>query len=172
MKTALYPGTFDPITFGHLDLIERAVRIFDRLVVAVGHNPQKQPLFSVAERMDMIREVTAAIPQVEVASFADLTVHYARSRGIYTIIRSLRTSTEYEWELATAVANRQLEPKFESVYLMPSVEYSYLSSTIVREIAQFGGDLTPFVPPPIARKLQSRFSVPKAATQGLPEKTR
>lgn len=157
MSQVIYPGTFDPITYGHLDLIERAVRIFNHLVIAVGINPQKRPLFSVDERVDMIRELTRSYPGVEITRSTGLTVHYAQQRGIYTIIRSLRSATEYELELATAVANRQQDPRVETVYLMPSEKYTYLSSTIVREIAQFGGDLTPFVPPLVAEKLQARF---------------
>ncbi len=157
MNAAIYPGTFDPITYGHLDLIERAIKIFGHLVVAVGVNPQKEPLFSGEERVEMIREMTRSYPEVEITQSTGLTVHYCQQRGIYTIVRSLRSVTEFEVELATAVANHQQDPRIETVYLMPSVEYTYLSSTIVREIAQFGGDLTPFVPPPVAEKLRSRF---------------
>ncbi len=157
MRSALYPGTFDPITYGHLDLIERALKIFDSLIVAVGKNPQKKPLFSLQERVDMIHEVTRPYPHVEVTQFGGLLVQYARECGIYTVIRSLRTTTEYEVELTQAVANRQLDPRFEGVYLMPSVEYTYLSSSIVREIATFGGDLTRFVPPEVAERLLGKF---------------
>ena len=161
MNAALYPGTFDPITYGHLDLIERAIRIFGHLIVAVGQNPQKTPLFSADERVEMIRETTRSFPQVEVDMFTGLLVHYARQRGIYTVIRSLRTVTEFELEFGTAIANRQLDPNFESVYLMPSMEYNHLSSTIVREVAQFGGDLTPFVSPSIAERLRAKFPLSK-----------
>ena len=161
MSTALYPGTFDPITYGHLDLIERALKIFGRLVVAVGQNPQKSPLFSAEERVEIIREVTCSRSQVEVIEFNGLLVHCARERGIYTIVRSLRTVTEFEMELAQAVANRELDPDFETVYLVPSKQYTYLSSTIVREVAQFGGDVTPFVPPVVSEKLRTKFPLKK-----------
>ncbi len=155
----LYPGTFDPITYGHLDLIKRAIRIFDRLIVAVGHNPQKKPLFAPDERVDMVRDVTRDYPQVEVIQFRGLLVHCAEKMGVYTIVRSLRSTMEYELELPMAVANRQLDSRFESIYMMPSVEYTYLNSTIVREIAEFGGDLTPFVSPQVAGKLRAKFPI-------------
>jgi pantetheine-phosphate adenylyltransferase len=158
MSQAIYPGTFDPITCGHLDLIDRASRVFDHLVVAVGVNPQKHPLFSAQERVEMIRHVTAGYPHVEVAAFTGLTVHFAQKTGIYTIIRSLRTTTEFELELATALSNRQLEERLETVFLAPGLQYTHLSSTVVREIAQFGGDLTQFVPPFVAEKLRQRFT--------------
>jgi pantetheine-phosphate adenylyltransferase len=157
MTKAIYPGTFDPITCGHLDLIGRASRIFDRLIVAVGINPQKHPLFSAEERVEMIRSVTAEHPHVEVAAFTGLTVHFAQKSEIYTIIRSLRTTTEFELELATALSNRQLDERLETVFLAPGLQYTHLSSTVVREIAQFGGDLTQFVPPLVADKLRRRF---------------
>lgn len=157
MNSAIYPGTFDPITYGHLDLIERVIKIFDRVVVAVGHNPEKKPLFSVEERVGMIREVTAQYDRVEVTRYDGLLVDFARQRRIYTVVRSLRSTTEFELELSTAFANRELVPEFEAVFLTPSLEYNYLSSTIVRQIAQFGGDLSPFVPPPVAEKLQAKF---------------
>ena len=157
MSEAIYPGTFDPITWGHLDLIERATRVFSRVIVAVGINPQKQPLFSAEERVDMIREVVKGYPQVEVASFTGLTVHFAQNRGIYTIIRSLRTTTEFELELATALSNRQLDEKVETVFLAPGLQYTHLSSTVVREIAQFGGQLAEFVPPKIADRLVEKY---------------
>ena len=158
MSAAIYPGTFDPITLGHLDLIQRATKFFDHLVVAVGLNPHKRPpLFSVEERLEMIRETVAPLGHFEVAVFTGLLADYARDRGIHTVVRSLRTTTEFEVELAQAAANRQLNPRFETIFLMPSVEYNYLSSTIVREIAQFGGNLDAFVPACVAERLRQKF---------------
>ena len=158
MSTAIYPGTFDPITYGHLDLVQRAIKFFDHLVVAVGHNPHKKPpLFSVEERLDMIRHAVRGYPQVEVDVFTGLLVDHALQRGVHTVIRSLRTTTEFEAELAQAEANRQLNPKLETVFLMPSAEFNYLSSTIVREIAQFRGNLTAFVPPHVEERLRVKF---------------
>jgi len=168
MTTALYPGTFDPFTFGHLDLVSRGLKIFDRIIVAVGVNPQKKPLFSAEERVQMIREAVAELPAaegdgarnpaecVEVDHYTDLTVHYAMERGVYTVIRSLRTTGEYETELASAFANRALLPRLESIYLMPSPEYALLSSSVVREIAQFGGDVEAFVPSCVAGRLREK----------------
>jgi pantetheine-phosphate adenylyltransferase len=158
MTSAIYPGTFDPITYGHLDLIERSLKIFSHLVVAVGHNPEKTPLFSTEDRVDMIRQATSDYAKVEVTQYSGLLVDFAEERQIFSVVRSLRTTTEYEVELSMAVANRQLNPNLEVVFLTPSLEYTYLSSTIVREIAQFGGDITPFVPPLIAKKLRDRFN--------------
>ncbi len=157
MTTALYPGTFDPMTYGHLDLATRALKIFDCVVVAIGVNPQKNPIFSVEERSDMIRTALND-DRIEVDSYEGLTVHYAARRGIHTVIRSLRTLDEFESEIAMTTANRLLLPEFESVYLAPSAQYAHISSTLVREIAQFGGDLSPFVPPHIRSRLVETFS--------------
>ena len=157
MSEAIYPGTFDPITWGHLDLVERATRVFGRVIVAVGINPQKQPLFSAEERVEMIQEAVEGYQQVEVAAFTGLTAHFAQKRGIYTIIRSLRTTTEFELELATALSNRQLDERLETVFLAPGLQYTHLSSTVVREIAQFGGQLAQFVPPKVADRLLEKF---------------
>ncbi len=156
MITALYPGSFDPVTYGHVDLITRALTIFDRIVVAVGENPAKRPLFKAAERVDLIRLATRE-DCIEVDHYTGLTVHYARERQIHTIIRCLRTTGEYETELGWASANRRLLPELEAVYFLPSPEYAHLSSTVVREIAQFGGDLSPFVPSHVESALKAKF---------------
>lgn len=156
MTTALYPGSFDPVTFGHIDLIRRALEIFDHVVVAVGENPSKSPVFTAAERVALIRQAVQK-PEVEVVDYQGLTVHFARDRGIHTVIRCLRTAGEYETELGWASASRRLLPELEAVYFLPSPEFAHLSSTVVREIAQFGGDLSPFVPPHVQSALEEKF---------------
>lgn len=157
---ALYPGSFDPVTLGHIDLVARALKLFDHIVVAVGENPSKRPLFSAEERVDLIRQSTVHLSGVEVDRYEGLTVHYAASRGIQTVIRSLRTTGEFEAEMGWASANRNLLTDLEALYLLPSPHYAHLSSTLVREIAQFGGDLSPFVPPNVKAALQSKFNTP------------
>ena len=156
MTTAMYPGSFDPVTFGHIDLITRGLKIFDRIVVAVGENPSKRPVFSAEERVDLIR-LEVKCPEVEVVHYEGLTVHYARDRKIHTVIRCLRTTGEFETELGWASASRRLLPELEAVYFLPSPEFAHLSSTVVREIAQFGGDLSPFVPPRVESALKKKF---------------
>ena len=156
MTTALYPGSFDPVTFGHVDLITRGLKIFDWIVVAVGENPAKRPVFTAEERVDLIRGAVG-IPEIEVVHYEGLTVHYARDRQIHTIMRCLRTTGEFETELGWASASRRLLPELEAVYFLPSPEFAHLSSTVVREIAQFGGDLSPFVPPHVESALKRKF---------------
>ena len=157
--TALYPGTFDPITYGHLDLIKRSIRIFDRLVVLVAVNPQKQPLFTAEERLDMIQETTCSWEQVTVDRFDGMLVDYVRKNGIYTMIRGLRALTDFEIEFQRALTNRRLEPKLESTFLMTSSEYLYLSATLVREVAQLGTEeeLGKFVPSYVVKRLREKF---------------
>lgn len=157
VRAALYPGTFDPITYGHLDIIERAIKLFDRLVVAVGFNLKKEPLFSLEERIAMIHEATSLWSQVEVDCFGGLLVDYARTKRIHTVVRGLRAVTDFEFEFQMALTNRSLDPEFESVFLMTSNEHTYLSSTLVREVASFGGDVSRFVPPHVERKLKERL---------------
>ena len=155
----MYPGTFDPITYGHLDLVERAIKLFDRLVVLVAFNPQKEPLFTAEERVDMIRETTHQWDRVVVDRFDGMLVDYARRNGIYTMIRGLRAVTDFEFEFQRALTNRTLEPKLESTFLMTSSEYLYLSATLVREVAQLGTEeeLSKFVPPYVMSKLREKF---------------
>lgn len=157
MNVALYPGTFDPMTYGHMDLAKRALKIFDRIVVAIGVNPSKNPIFSAEERAEMIRAVLDD-DRFEVDCYEGLTVHYAAKHGIHTVIRSLRTLDEFESEIAMTTANRLMLPKFESIYLPPSHQYAHISSTLVRVIAEFGGDLSPFVPPAIESRLKKIFA--------------
>ncbi len=160
MKTsiAIYPGSFDPVTNGHLDLIERGEKMFDRLIVAVLQNTDKQPLFSVPERVDMLREVTKIWPAVEVEVFEGLLVDYARRRGAGVILRGIRAVSDYEYELQMALMNRMLEPRLETMFMLPGETYSYLSSKLVREIAQHGGPLNGLVPAAVERKLRAKLS--------------
>ena len=160
MKIALYPGTFDPITKGHLDVLTRGLRIFGKIVIAVAANPGKKPLFTFEERIEMareaIREVTG-MERTEVTGFDILTVEFARNIGAASIIRGLRAVSDFEYELQIALTNRKLALDVESVFLMPSVEYIYLNSTMVKEVAKHGGDVGNFVPGVVLKKLQEKF---------------
>lgn len=154
---ALYPGTFDPPTYGHLDLIGRASRMFDTLIVAVATNNAKSCLFSVEERMEMLREIVAKYPNVEVSSFNGLTVDYARERNAIAIVRGLRAISDFEFELTMAITNQKLNPNVDTVCLMPSEPYLFLSSRLVKEIAEFGGDLSVFLPDIVKQRLHDRL---------------
>lgn len=160
MKTsiAIYPGSFDPVTNGHLDLIERGEKMFDLLIVAVLQNAEKKPLFSVKERVEMLREVTKQWPDVEVDVFGGLLVDYARKRGAGVILRGIRAVSDYEYELQMALMNRKLEGRLETVFMLPGLTYSYLSSKLVREIAQLGAPLTGLVPPIVEERLKAKIS--------------
>ena len=160
MKTsiAIYPGSFDPVTNGHLDLIERGEKMFDLLIVAVLRNAEKQPLFSVEERVEMLREVTKQWPAVEVDVFDGLLVDYARRRGAGVILRGIRAVSDYEYELQMALMNRKLEPRLETVFMLPGLSYSFLSSKLVREIAQLGASLNGLVPPIVEERLRAKVS--------------
>jgi pantetheine-phosphate adenylyltransferase len=160
MKTsvAIYPGSFDPVTNGHLDLIERGEKMFDLVIVAVLKNTEKQPLFTVAERVEMLREVTKQWPGVEVDVFEGLLVDYARKRHAGVILRGIRAISDYEYELQMALMNRKLEPRLETVFMLPGESYSYLSSKLVREIAQLGGPLDGFVPSVVEQRLRAKVS--------------
>ena len=158
MTTAVYPGSFDPVTNGHLDVITRGANLFDRVIVGVLHNSAKSPLFSVEERVNILEKATRHIPNVEIKSFEGLSVNFARSNHAQVIIRGLRAVTDFEYELQMAQTNRVLAPDVDTVFLTTSLEYAYLSSTIMKEVAHFGGDLSRFAPPEITqavlRKLQ------------------
>jgi pantetheine-phosphate adenylyltransferase len=160
MKTsvAIYPGSFDPVTNGHLDLIERGEKMFDRLIVAVLKNTEKEPMFSVPERVEMLREVTRHWESVEIDVFEGLLVDYARKRGAAVILRGIRAVSDYEYELQMALMNRKLEPRLETVFMMPGETYSYLSAKVVREIAHFGGPLAGLVPPTVEQRLRAKVS--------------
>ena len=158
MRSAIYPGSFDPVTTGHWDLIQRAAKLVDRLVVAVLHNPSKTPAFTVDERVEMLRELVKGLPQVEITSFHGLLVDFAKSRGAQFIVRGVRAFSDFEYEFQMALMNRKLAPELETVFLMPKEKYSAVSSRFVREIGNMGGNLSDLVPemlrPQIARHLR------------------
>jgi pantetheine-phosphate adenylyltransferase len=153
---AIYPGSFDPITNGHLDLIERGSHLFDRLIVAVLTNLEKDPLFTVAERVEMLQEATHAISNVAVDTFRGLLVDYARRKRAQVILRGIRAFTDYEYELQMALMNRKLEPDLETVFLMPALSYTYVSSRLVREIFQHGGSVKDLVPTLVEERLHQK----------------
>jgi pantetheine-phosphate adenylyltransferase len=157
MKRALYPGSFDPMTLGHINIIERALGIFDAITVLVAVNPQKKPLFSVEENLAMIREATQQWPQVDVDHATGLVVEYGRKHGITHAVRGLRAVTDFEVEFSMALTNRELSTEFDTVFLMTSLEYIYLHSSVVRQVAQMGGDVANFVPSGVARRLRQHF---------------
>lgn len=157
MKIAIYPGTFDPITFGHIDIIERATVLFDKVIVAVAQNPSKAPMFSVSERKKMIAEATIKHNNMEIDSFVGLVVDYVKSKNATAIIRGLRAISDFEYELQMALMNRKLKEQVITVFLMPHEKYVYLNSSIVKEVASFGGDISHLVPPVVQKALKNKF---------------
>ena len=158
MKTAVYPGTFDPVTYGHLDVILRASKLFDRVIVGVLHNSSKSPLFSVEERVNILKKATQDIPNVEVRSFSGLAVDFAKECQAHTIVRGLRAITDFEYELQMAQTNRMLSHgKIDTVFLTTSLEYAYLSSSAIKQIASFDGDITPCVPDFVAKLIYDKY---------------
>ena len=162
---AIYPGSFDPITNGHLDLIERGRQIFSHLVVALLTNLEKEPLFTVAERVEMLRLVTKGMPNVSVDTFSGLLVEYAMRKKARAILRGIRAFSDYEYELQMALMNRKLQPRLETVFLMPAESYAYLSSRLVKEIFQHGGSVKELVPAVVEEHLRHKFA-PKTAGRG------
>lgn len=156
-EKAVYPGTFDPITYGHIDIIKRALGVVSEVVIAVAHNPDKKPLFSAQERLQMVKEAVKDFDNVSVEDFDSLVVDFAHSKNIHVIIRGLRMLSDFEYEFQMALTNRRLVPDIETIFLMPSEPYSYLSSKLLKEIASLGADLSNFVPPFVAKKLKSKF---------------
>jgi pantetheine-phosphate adenylyltransferase len=162
LKRAICPGSFDPVTLGHIDIVERAASTFDHVVEAVMTNPRKTPLFTVEERLEMLREATSAIPNVSVAAATGLLVDFAREQGCQAIVKGLRPIQDFEYEWQMGMVNRDLDSEIETYFLMSRHEYSYLSSSIVRELASFGRPVAGLVPPGVERRLRAKFGPVKA----------
>lgn len=158
-KVAIYPGSFDPITNGHLDVIHRALALVDKVVIGVIYNPSKNALFSLDERVDIIQSIFKNEPRVEVDTFSGLLLDFARLKNVYTILRGLRAVSDFDYEFQMAITNRHLCPELDTVFLMTDVAYSYLSSSVVKQVAQFGGDVSSFVPREIEIKLKEKLQV-------------
>jgi pantetheine-phosphate adenylyltransferase len=159
MRTAVYPGSFDPLTNGHLDIIRRGTRLFDRFVVAVLENEGKSPLFTVNERKELITLCTSGMPTVEVHSFSGLLIDFMRGMNANVVVRGIRAVSDYEYELQMALMNRDLSPNVETIFMLPAVEYTYVSSRLVKEVFRLGGDVARLVPPPVLDSLKARLPV-------------
>lgn len=157
-QKAIYPGSFDPVTYGHIDLIKRAQDVFTELIVAVAHNPHKRPLFSVQERVDMLKKATAEFKGVTVDDFDGLVIDYARKHKAHVLVRGLRMLSDFEYEFQMALTNRKLSPDIETIFLMPQESYSYLSSKLLKEAASLGADLTSFVPDFVEKALRRKLN--------------
>jgi pantetheine-phosphate adenylyltransferase len=157
MKRAIYPGSFDPVTNGHLDVVERARKLFDEVIVAVADNDEKSPLFTLQERLDLLQQTLGKIDNVRIAHFTGLLVDFAREQEASAVIRGLRAISDFEFEFQMALMNRKLEAAVETIFLMPKEEYTYLSSRIVKEIARLGGDVSKFVAAPVAKALAAKL---------------
>ena len=156
---AIYPGSFDPLTNGHLDVIERAVKLFDHVIVAVARNQEKQPLFGLEERLDLVKQAIGHLPHVEADSFGCLLVDYVEQRSAQAIVRGLRAVSDFEFEFQLALMNRKLNERVETIFMMPRDTYTFLSSRMVKEIARLGGDVSQFVPPHVAAALSGKFKI-------------
>lgn len=157
MKSAIYPGSFDPATLGHIDIIKRASRLTDHLIVAVLNNGEKTPLFSIDERVNMLKDVLKYLKNVEVQSFSGLLVDYARERNVNIVVRGLRAVTDFEYEMAMAQTNRVMDPELDTMFLTTSLKYAYLSSSMVKEIARYGGNIDKFVPDIVKEKIIEKY---------------
>src|SRR4051794_869432 len=162
MRTVIYPGSFDPLTNGHLDVIQRATKLFDRVIVAVAKNESKSPLFTLEERLDLVTRSVEHLPSVDADSFDGLLVEYAESQSAQAIIRGLRAVSDFEFEFQLALMNRKLNERVETIFMMPKDTYTFLSSRIVKEIARLGGDVSVFVPPHVQKALAERLLVAEA----------
>ena len=158
MRHCIYPGTFDPITYGHLDVLGRATRLFDRVTVAIADNPGKGPLFTTAQRLEIVRPNLEQFPNVSLTSFDGLLVDFAVEQKAIAIIRGLRALSDFEFEFNMALMNRHLKPEIETIFVMPNESYSYTSSNLVKQVARYGGDVSNFVPPNVAEALKKAFS--------------
>ena len=159
MRKAIYPGSFDPVTLGHLDIITRSAKLVDHLIVGVLNNSSKTPLFSVDERVNMLKEVTKDLDNVEIMSFSGLLVDFAREHNVSTIIRGLRAVTDFEYELAMSQTNRVAAPEIDTVFLTTGLKYAYLSSSIVKEMAMYGGDISHFVPEAVIKEVYKKYGI-------------
>ena len=155
---AMYPGTFDPVTNGHNDLVRRACRIFDKVVIAIAANPGKAPLFTLEQRVDLVKRVLADVPNVEVTGYTGLTVDFARTHGLNVIVRGLRAVSDFEFEFQLATMSRHLNDQVETVFLTPTEQFNFVSSTLIREIASLGGNVGEFVHPIVAEALRNRYA--------------
>lgn len=166
MKIAIYPGTFDPVTNGHVDVAERAARLFDKVIICVATNSSKAPIFNEQERVRLIKEAVRKIRNIDVEEFDGLSVEYAKAKNADAIVRGLRAVSDFEYEFQMALTNRKLCADIDTVFLMPDEKYTYLNSSIVREIAKFGGDVSQFVPPHVQKELLKKIEMQKITTGG------
>ena len=168
MRTVIYPGSFDPLTNGHLDLIPRAAKLCDRVIVAVAQSESKSPLFTLNERLDLVRQSVQDLPNVSTDTFDGLLVDYVERRGAQAVVRGLRAVSDFEFEFQLALMNRKLNERVETIFMMPKETYTFLSSRIVKEIARLGGDVSAFVPPQVLAALQTKLAIPLSAKPERP----